>query len=145
MNKSSLYNQDFYAWTKHTVSLLRQGKFKEVDVEYIAEEIQGIGDSEKRAFINRLSLVIAHLLRWQFQGHKRSNSWVYTLREQRLKLKYLLKKSPSLQRALSEMLELAYEIATLKAARQTGLDSSCFPEECIYSLEQCLDDHFYPE
>ena len=101
MNNSSIYNTDFYAWTLHTAKLLRQGKFKEIDVEHIAEEIHSIGGRERRELSNRLALLIMHLLKWQFQSVNGDNSWKYTIKEQRIQIKELLEDSPSLKSELS--------------------------------------------
>jgi hypothetical protein len=36
--KSTLYDRDFYAWSREQVELLRAGKLAEADIEHIAEE-----------------------------------------------------------------------------------------------------------
>jgi Domain of unknown function DUF29 len=145
MNKPSLYNQDFYAWTLHTAKLLRQGKFKEIDMSHIAEEIESMGGRERREFGNRLALLIMHLLKWQFQVANRGNSWRYTIKEQRMQITELLEDSPSLKHELSFKLNQAYQKALVMAVLETGLDESVFPKECPYTLDQCLDEQFFPE
>jgi hypothetical protein len=139
------YNQDFYAWALHNAELIRQGKLLEVDLEHIAEEIESMGKSDKRKLINRLALLIAHLLKWQFQPGRRGNSWKYTIKEQRIKIKDLLEDSPSLKHELESKLPHAYEQAVVIAVKQTSLEESIFPKQCLYSLEQCFDDGFFPE
>lgn len=145
MNNSSLYNKDFYAWTMHTAKLLRQGKLKEIDVAHIVEEIESMGGRERRELSNRLALLIAHLLKWQFQGTHRSNSGKYTIKEQRLQVSELLEESPSLQHELSHRLNQAYKKALIMAVLETGLLENIFPQECPYTLDQCLDEQFFPE
>lgn len=93
----TLYEQDFYAWANRNAQLIRAGKLSEIDVENIAEELEGMGRSEKRAFINRLAILLAHLLKWHFQPALRSRSWQYTIRAQRDQLYDLLEDSPSLK------------------------------------------------
>lgn len=139
------YNQDFYAWALHNAELIRQGNLLEVDLENIAEEIESMGKSDKRKLINRLALLIAHLLKWQFQPGRRGNSWKYTIKEQRIKIKDLLEDSPSLKHELESKLSHAYEQAVVIAVKQTSLEESTFPKQCLYSLEQCFDDDFFPE
>lgn len=141
----SEYNQDFYAWTLHNAELIRQGKLSEVDFEHVAEEIESMGKSDKRKLINRLAVLIAHLLKWQFQRTRRSNSWKYTIKEQRIKTRDLLEDSPSLKHELELKLNHAYEQAVVMTIRQTGLDETTFPSQCPYNLEQCLNDQFFPE
>ena len=72
------HDQDFHAWAKRNAELIRRGKLSEIDGEYIAEELENMGKSQKRELVNRLSVLLAHLLKWQYQPDKRSNSWVIT-------------------------------------------------------------------
>src|SRR3990167_6767445 len=103
------YNQDFYAWTIHNAESLRQGKLSEIDLENVAEEIESMGKSEKRELLNRLAVLLSHLLKWKFQSPRRSNSWKYTIKEQRIQLEDLLEESPSLKASLEEKMAHAYE------------------------------------
>ena len=63
-----LYDQDFYAWAKRNAELLRQGRTSEVDTEHIAEELESMTRSEKRELVNRLAILMVHLLKWQVQA-----------------------------------------------------------------------------
>ena len=103
------YEQDFYAWTFHNASLLREGKFSEIDIENIAEELESMGRRDKRVLESRLSVLLMHLLKWQFQPMRRSNSWKLTIKKQRLSILRLLKESPRLKYNIAEVLEEAYE------------------------------------
>ena len=38
-----LYEQDFYAWAQHQATLIRQGKWRDIDRAHVAEEIARIG------------------------------------------------------------------------------------------------------
>jgi hypothetical protein len=139
------YEQDFYQWTQHNAQLLREGKFTEIDTFHIAEELESMGKRDKRELISRLTVLLAHLLKWQFQPHFRSKSWQFTLREQRTQIAKLLKDSPSLKYSLYEegILE-AYPDALEMASDETGLSPSAFPKTCPYSIEQLLDKTFCP-
>ncbi len=143
-NKNYQYDQDFYAWALHSADLLRQGKFKEIDVEHMAEEIESMGKRDRRQLVNRLAVLIAHLLKWQFQPELRGRSWKLTIREQRIKVAQLLDDSPSLNHELVNKLNDAYAQAIVKAAREADLMENNFPEQCPYSLDQCLDGEFFP-
>ena len=71
---NTLYDRDFYAWANEQAALLRAGRLSEADIENIAEEIESMGRSEKRDLVSRLTVVLLHLLKWQFQPSHRSNS-----------------------------------------------------------------------
>ncbi len=142
--KGSQYDQDFYAWALHSADLLRQRKFEEIDVEHMAEEIESMGSREKRELVTMLAILIARLLKWQFQTDRRANSWKYSIREQRIQVLDILEESPSLKHELKNKLNHAYTKAVLNAASETGLSEGNFPDMCPYSLAQCLDDEFFP-
>lgn len=143
-NNHTEYEKDFYAWAIHNAKLLREGKLSKIDIKNIAEEIESMGKSEKRELINRLAVLLAHLLKWHFQSERRTHSWKYTIKEQRLRLKDLLIESPSLKKSLKENLNHAYEHALIIAIGETNLSEKTFPKKCPFSLQQALDQDFFP-
>jgi hypothetical protein len=79
----STYESDFYAWTQKTAELLKQCQFTELDLDALVEEIEDMGKSERRALESRLSVLLGHLLKWQYQPDGRSYSWQGTIDVQR--------------------------------------------------------------
>jgi hypothetical protein len=142
---NSLYDEDFYAWANEQAALLRAGRFGEADIENIAEEIETMGRSEKRELVNRLAVLLHHLLKWQFQPGLRSNSWRLTVAEQRYRLEDHLRDNPSLKAQLGQAVQDAYRLARVAAERETGLASETFPDECPYSYDQAISADFWPE
>ncbi|MGD1950672.1 MAG: DUF29 family protein [Leptolyngbyaceae cyanobacterium] len=47
MGKSTLYSQDFLQWTQEQIYSLRHGRWSELDVENLIEELEDLGRSEK--------------------------------------------------------------------------------------------------
>ncbi len=139
------YNEDFYAWLMANANLLRQHKFNEIDIEHVAEELEAMGKSEKRELTSRLTVLLAHLLKWQFQPALRSRSWKNTILTQRIDILELLEDSPSLRYELAERIIIAFEKAKLSAEDETGLDRNNFPESCPFSFDQLLNKDFLPE
>lgn len=139
------YEEDVYGWAIRTAQLLKDGKMNEVDFENIIEEIEALGRSEKYELINRLSVLLSHLLKWQYQPAMRGHSWIYSIKEQRKQSKIHLKDNPSLKSKLDDILIDAYDVAISKAAKETTLDEKLFPQECPYTFEQIMDDEFYPQ
>lgn len=144
-NSAIQYEKDFYAWSLHNAKLLRAGKLSEVDIKNLAEEIESMGKSEKRELMNRLAVLLAHLLKWKYQPARRSNSWKYTIKEQRLRLLRLIEDSPSLKKELEKRIEDAYEDACYIALSETGLEEEMFPKGSPFNLKQCLDQNFFPK
>ena len=141
---SDLYERDFYAWANQQAALLRAGALSAADIANIAEEIESMGRSEREQLTNRLGVLLAHLLKWQFQPARRRKSWRSTIREQRRRAARLLDRNPSLRPHLAAILAEAYGDAVLIAERETDLAEGTFPAECPWSFDQTTDDGFWP-
>ena len=141
---SELYASDFHAWALRAAEMVRQRKFEELNIEELAEELDSMGRKERTEAANRLVILLAHLLKWQFQPAYRSTSWRGSIIEQRKQLLRLLRQSPSVKPYLPEAVLDAYPDALDLAARETLLDAELFPPSCPYSQEQILDYDFYP-
>ncbi len=144
-NQETLYEQDYYRWLTQTANLLKLKDFTKLDLENLIEEIESLGKSEKRAIKSNLIVVILHLLKWQYQSPKRSNSWKSSIREHRRRIEELLIDSPSLKNYLSEIFTSCYVAAKKQASDETGLSITFFPEECPFTLEESLDEDFLTE
>lgn len=142
---NSSYDQDYYLWFTEQASILRNGMWRQVDVEHLAEELEDMGKREKRVLRSRTVVLLAHLLKYAYQPEQRSSSWKGTIREQRKQLESLLRDSPSLKATLLEELEDSYISARLLASGETGLAEAAFPLACPLTLEQLLDEHYWPE
>ncbi len=68
------YETDFYQWTQQQAALLRQGQWSQVDAANLAEEIESMGKSDRRAIWSHLINILLHLLKWQYQPERRGNS-----------------------------------------------------------------------
>jgi hypothetical protein len=82
MNKLFDYETDFYAWALHNAQLLREGKFSELDVDHLVEELEDMGNN-KPELASRFIILIAHLLKWEYQPERRGRSWERSIDEQR--------------------------------------------------------------
>lgn len=144
-SRGSKYESDFHAWAGEQASLLRQGRLAEADVENIAEEIESLGRSEKRELVNRLTVLLAHLLKWQFQPVWRGKSWRLTIKEQRNQLADHLDDNPSLRADLTEAIARAFKHALVEVQKETPLREEDLPAVCPYTPEQILDPEFLPQ
>lgn len=142
---SLLYEQDAYTWALRNAELIRTHRFGEVDWEHVAEEIEAVGKSEWRELESRLIVLLAHLLKWQYQAEGRGRSWQATIKEQRYRVRRVLESNPGLKSHLDTILRDAFTTAVLVATRETNLDESTFPEVCPFSFETILDSDFWPE
>ena len=142
---TDLHEQDFYAWTQEQVAKLRAGQPAGLDWERLAEEIEDMGSSKITQIENHIGQLLAHLLKWVRYPEGRCNSWAGTVMEQREKINRLIRKNPSVKLLLPEAFDNAYRDARLIAFKDTGLLPDKWPSACPWSLEQVLDDGFWPE
>ena len=140
----NLYERDFYAWANEQAALIRAGNLAAIDLEHIAEEIESMGKTEKRELVSRLTVLLAHLLKWQFQPARRGMSWRATVRNQRRDLADHLADNPSLKTNLPDTVLAAYERAVDQAAGETDLDPATFPPSCPWSVDQIFSADFWP-
>ncbi|MGV2827726.1 DUF29 domain-containing protein [Myxosarcina sp. GI1(2024)] len=144
-NKNNLYERDYYLWLENTIQLLQAGKFKELDIPNLIEEIKDMSRSEKRAIVSNLRIVLIHLLKYEYQPEKRTNSWRFTIREHRLRLHDLFEDNSSLKNYFVEQFSKSYQNARKLAADETGLPLETFPINAPFSKEQTLDLEYLPE
>jgi hypothetical protein len=138
------YESDIIAWAQQQSQLLHSQQFDLLDIEHIIEELEDVGKSEQRELAHRMVVLIAHLLKWQFQPERRGRSWQLTIRHQRRTIQLHLKQVPSLKTKLSdsEWLEMVWGDAVYQAMQETGLED--FPEFCTWSVSDILSDTWLP-
>ncbi len=67
----STYEQDFYLWTQEQAAILKAGALSQLDVANLIEEIESMGKTQKRELISRLTVLMMHLLKWNYQPERR--------------------------------------------------------------------------
>lgn len=139
------YEKDFYSWTQEQANLLKNGRFNDLDIPNLIEEIETMGRSEKRELQSRLTVLLVHLLKWKHQPIKRGRSWILTIKGQRLNLEDVINDNPGLKPHLANLLNNAYRSAIVEAAKQTKLDETLFNKACPWSLNQIRDVDFFPD
>jgi len=142
MSESSLYETDFLAWINQQQLALTSRDVTALDWENLAEELDAMGIREKNELKNRLVVLLAHLLKWQYQSPKRSISWFTTIANQRDDVQDFLAEKPSLQQYIPDILAKAYRNARREASAETGLGLATFLETCPYSIEEILNPEF---
>ncbi len=150
MNKSmtlrvgTRYETDIVAWANEQAALLRAGKFSQLDIEHLADEVEDVGKSEQRELASRMAVLLAHLLKWQFQPERRGRSWQGTIREQRRAIALHLEDVPSLKAKLLDQRWFAaiWADAKAKAYQETSLED--FPDDCPWTAKAVLDQAFLP-
>lgn len=140
---STDYDTDFHAWAQEQAGLLRAGRFSQLDIDHVAEEIEDLGKRERRALQSRLGVLRGHLLTWRYQPeYANRKSWRATINAQRRSLAQLLGENPSLRAGLPQVIDRAYADGLDLAVAETPLDYGAFPATCPWSGDEILGDHW---
>ncbi|MDF5706381.1 MAG: DUF29 domain-containing protein [Nostoc sp. S4] len=144
----TLYDQDYYLWLRTIINQLRTRQFSEVDLDNLLEELETKGRSEKRAVKNPLIRLLEHLLKliyWDGERERNQGHWKGEIRTFRREIKERLKDSPSLKPYILEIFDECYQDARKEASDRSQLTIDIFPLIPIGSLEQILDENWFPE
>ncbi len=144
-DQAPVYTDDLYAWLAHNAQMLREGRLSALDTLNVAEELEDIGRSQRRAVMGHLRVLLIHLLKWQYQPKLRSPSWRLSIRSARDQIEGIIDDSPSLGRQIPEFMEREYLKARKYAADETGLPIETFPQTPAFTVEQILDEEFLPD
>ncbi|MDB9340890.1 MULTISPECIES: DUF29 domain-containing protein [Cyanophyceae] len=144
----SLYDQDYYLWLRTTINQLRTGQFSAVDLDNLLEELEDMGRREKRTIKSLLITLLEHLLKlkcWDTERERNQGHWKGEIRTFRRQIKDELQDSPSLKPYILEIFDQCYQEARKEASDRTQLIIDLFPLIPIGSLEQILDENWFPE
>lgn len=139
------YDDDFAAWALAQADYLASGRFAELDVENLAEEVSGLAKRDFRRLVGAIEVVLLHLLKFDHQTERRTRSWVLSILEHRERIFRSLRDNPSFAARLDDALGDAYRTARLAAARETQLPLATFPLECPYSWSEVVERPFDPD
>ena len=132
---ADLYADDETAWLETMAALVRRRDLAGLDLDNLGEYLADMAQRDRREVKSRLVVLLAHLLKWEFQPEKRSRSWRTTVLTQRQELSDLAGRGV-LRAHAGAVLSEAYDNAVELAAAETGLPRASFPSACPYTVEQ---------
>jgi hypothetical protein len=141
---SELYEKDFYAWASEQASLLRAGRFHELDMDHLVEEVDDLSGALYRSVRSRVRTIMEHLLKLEYAPAKEPRAgWHDTILTQRRDLIDDL--TPSLTPRIEAELERHFGRARDSASRSfrrhgENAAADALPERCPYTLEQLVGD-----
>ena len=141
--RKSLYQDDFYVWTRRQAECLRARRYDELDLENLIEEVAGLGDTAKKSARSRARTIIEHLLKLQHSPAVGPRAgWRDTIRAHRM-TSWTTCAHP--RRELEQELDGLYARARKRAAgslRDHGEPAAAdaLPATCPYNLDQIAGD-----
>lgn len=132
---AALYSEDETAWLEAMAELVRRRNLAGLDLDNLGKYLTDMALRDRREVKSRLVVLLAHLLKWEFQWEKRSRGLRTTLLIQRQELADLASRGV-LRAHAQAVLPEAYDNARELAAAETGLDKTTFPPACLYTIDQ---------
>jgi hypothetical protein len=147
-----LYRQDFYAWTRDQARRLRELRETRpnlpLDLEHLAEEVEGLGLSDLRGVRSHVRRIIEHLLKLEYSpAAEPREGWRGSIIDSRTDVGDVLTRT--LRNDLEAEFGSLYAPARKKAAsglRGHGEEDAvrALPAECPYTLDDVLREDWYP-
>jgi hypothetical protein len=144
---TNLYEQDFYEWIETTVKLLQEKNYQEIDWENLIEEVACLGRSERHKLSSLLTVLWEHILKlayWEREREYNANHWKGEIITFRIQIRKTLKDSPSLKNYAQEIYLECYQDACKIISNRAKIPLKTFPNEPIATLEQLLDEDWFP-
>ena len=142
-----LYEEDFPLWAERQAALLRAGRFDELDLENLIEEVEDLSRRERETVESYVEMIVEHLLKIELSRATRPRrGWLITIDKQRARLARKL--TTTLRNHLQAELGALYGGLRRPVARQLEKDdapSQSLPSICPYTLEQVLDPEWLPQ
>ena len=140
----SLYEEDLYVWSRTQAALLRAGRFDELDLANLIEEVEDVGGALKRSVRSRTRTIMEHLLKLEFSPATDPRLGLRaTIRAQLSNLVDDL--TPSLRRELpgelSELyLRVRHDVEASLRDRGENEAADALPATCPYTVDQITGD-----
>ena len=91
-----------------------------------------------KGFVSALTIVIAHMLKWDHQPGKRTASWRRSIEEHRARVRRGLAARPMDAASLDALIADAYRKARKLAAKETRMTLSTFPTLSPYTWSELM-------
>lgn len=149
-----LYARDFYAWTRRQAEALRRAEAERINTSepidwmHLAEEVEDLGQEQRRAVLSQLERLIQHLLKLEFARNRAPRrQWLLTIDNARAEIDR--RWTTTIAREIAPALATAHRRGRRAAALELEdhgepETARALPEGVHYTLEQLLDEGWYP-
>lgn len=149
---TTLYETDFYAWSKHQAEALRRFQATRpnlpLDLEHLIEEVDALGDTKLSAVKSQLKRLLVHYLKLEYSpAAAPRRQWELSVIDAQTEIDNDL--TPTILREAERGLDRIYRGALRVAAAELRAHDEpeaarALPEACPYTLDQLLDETWRP-
>jgi Domain of unknown function DUF29 len=149
----SLYQTDYYAWTKQQAAALRALAAARVesrlDLENLAEEVESLGRSDLNTVRSQLQRIVEHLLKLEHSPAKEPRrDWRHSLDQARDQVEDHMTASmrSDVEADLARLFERGKRDAAFGLRKHDDHEAArALPASCPYSFGQIIDQAWYPQ
>ena len=121
--KPADYEDDVYAWAFEQAQLLRLGRFSEVDLPNVIEEIESLGREVRELIADAYRDLIAKLLEWEAQPSSRTRENARAILNARIMIEEEEGEARTLREGAERIIENVYPQAVRLAAGATDANA----------------------
>ena len=146
MSVQNYYDLDYLQWLEITAEQLRERSTENLDWEHLIEEIEALGNEQRRKVESYLKQLLIHLLLYKYWEQERSycaQGWENEIDNFRDELEFLLR-SKTLYNYCSQNIDRVYAKARKRVIKKTNLAPAIFPEQCPFTLKEILNPDYLP-
>jgi hypothetical protein len=140
-----LYELDYLAWYEKTLEQLKNNDSNELDLESLSEVLENLVRDTKRSGESYLRQIIIHLLLIEYWESEKINRCHGAAEIVNFRSELETDMTTNLKKHLDLVKENIYQKALKYVTKKTELNKTLFPIQCPYSLEQLLNDDWFPQ
>ncbi len=139
-----LYNEDYLAWYEATLKQIKNRNLTALDLETLTEVLENLVRDIKRSGESYLKQIIVHLLLIEYWDSEKINHrhWASEITNFRDELETDM--TTNLRKHIEKERHNLYHKSVKYVVIKTGLNKSIFPNQCPYTLEQLLNENWFP-
>lgn len=140
-----LYEIDEYLWIQEILKLLKEKQFDKVDLENLIDQLECTANEIKFNISDLLQNIIKYLLLLEYSHNRKDRGQNYRdlraeITHYRLEINGHI--TENFYRYLHDEIDSIYQQTSKYVKIKSGLDT--FPLKCPYSLDQLLDEDWFP-
>ncbi len=139
-----LYQLDYLAWYETTLEQVKNNQLNDLDLDSLSEVLENLVRDIKKSGESYLKQIIIHLLLIEYWESERVNHRHWAAEIDNFRSELELDLTTNLQKYFSREIERIYQKAVKNVCLKTGFQKKTFPNQCPYTLEQLLDEDWFP-
>ncbi len=141
----NLYELDYLAWYETTLEQVKNNQLNELDLDSLSEVLENLVRDTKKSGESYLKQIIIRLLLIEYWESERINHRHWAAEIMNFRDELDIDMTTNLRKHLSKEKDNNYRKAVKYVMTKTGLNKPIFPDQCPYTLEQLLDDNWFPD